>query len=178
VSVLARVSVAAAAVLLSSAIDAAVANQSVYTLLRRSDCRLPPADIAASFAARHLGVQSCPALPGWQLLVVASDTNTWIEVRSATLTWSSESAIVYDAPFGFFPTVHTSSPVEWRKRPDGRLVALIFRVSAQPDSASTERIHRLFVVRLESDRACLLGKVTTNTAARRLADSAAHCESR
>src|SRR5262245_25783053 len=116
--------------MLASVSVAAAANQSIYTSLRSSDCHPPPRDIGAAFDARNLGVQACPAPSGWQLLMVASETNTWVEVRSATYTWSSELAIVYDAPIGFFPTAGgTSATAEWRKHPDGQLVALIFRVS-------------------------------------------------
>jgi hypothetical protein len=153
------------------------ANQSIYTSVRRSDCRPPPREIAAAFEARGLGVQECPAPSGWRLLMVASDTNTWIEVRSNTLTWSSEEAIVYDEPIGLFPTAGASPTVEWRRRPDGGPVALVFRVSAQPGPSPTQRISRLFVVRLERNLACLLGRVRTNALARSLADSTSGCGS-
>jgi hypothetical protein len=171
-----RILAATVAASLTGVMDAAVANQSIYTSLRRTDCRRPSPEIAATFELRGLGVQACPAPDGLTFLVVASDTNTWVEIRSSALTWSSEDAIVYDSPLGLFPTAGASPTAEWRKAPDGRFVALIFRVSAQPTSAPKGRISRLFVVRLETNRACLIGRVSTNARARALADGPSDCQ--
>jgi hypothetical protein len=65
--------------------------------------------------------------------------------------------------------------IEWRKLPNGELTALMFRVGAQDESETSRRVTRLFVVRLEPKRACLLGRVAANEAARALADGPQGC---
>jgi hypothetical protein len=133
--------------------------------------------IARRFARelRQLGVQECPSIGGWRLLLVASQENTWIELRSNAITWSGEHAIVYDAPIGLFPKVGASPQVEWRLNARGVPTALIFRVAATSRTDQKTRVSRLFVVRLEQDRACVVGRVTTNAEARALADGPARC---
>lgn len=150
------------------------ARASEYTSIRPRDCTSPD-DLRASFAARELGVQACPSVGGWRLLLVASQENTWIELRSSAVEWSAEQAIVYDAPIGLFPTVGAASQVEWRLSARGVPTALIVRVSATSRTDQKTHVSRLFVVRLEEDRACVVGRVTTNREARVLADGPAQC---
>ena len=54
-------------------------------------------------------------------------------------------------------------------------VALIFRVTAQDRDALEKRRSILYVVRLQSIAACVIGRAATNEEARRLADSDAGC---
>jgi len=150
------------------------AAASRYTSIRPHDCT-SPADLSADFAARQLGVQVCRGVGGWRLLLVASQENTWIELQSSTIAWSGEQAIVYDAPIGMFPTVGASSQVEWRLDEGGVPTALIVRVSAISRTDQKTRVARLFVVRLEKDRACVVGRVATNKDARALADGPVRC---
>ena len=155
----------------------AVADQPVasrYTSIRPRECT-SPADLRASFAARQLGVQECRSVDGWRLLLVASQENTWVELRSSEITWSGEQAMVYDLPIGLFPTIGASPRVEWRLNVRGVPTALIFRVAATSRADQKSRVSRLFVVRLEQDRACLVGRVKTNAEARALADGPARC---
>jgi hypothetical protein len=151
------------------------ANHSTYTSTRPADCAPAPDDVVAAFKARDLGVQQCGAAHGWRLFVVASDSNTWLELRSDAATWSSEEAVVYQTPIGLFPSAGGAGQVEWRHRPDQTPIALIFRVTAQQESVPRRRVSRLFVVRLEPQRACLIGRARTNDEARHLADSAKTC---
>jgi len=148
---------------------------STYTSIRPADCTAPPKEIAAPYAARDLGVQQCPAPSGWRLLLVASDTNTWIDLSGPGGTWSGERPIVYDSPIGNFPSVDASRDVEWRRDGRGRPIALIFRVTAQ--DRETLQTHRsiLYVVRLQQDGACVMGRAATNEEARTLADSSTRC---
>jgi hypothetical protein len=167
-------SAVACATLALSACGARTA-ESVYTSIRPEDCAPPPADVAAAFASKDLGVQQCPSLQGWQLLLVASDANTWIELRGPSVTWSAEQAIVYESPIGHFPSADSTETVEWRRKAGGEPIALIVRVTAQdPENPDTHRSAR-FVVRIESDRACLLGRVANTEEARALADSSTGC---
>ena len=148
---------------------------SLYTSIRPGDCKAPAADVAASYAKRHLGVQQCPAPPNWQLLLVASDENTWIDLAGPDVTWSGERPIVYESPIGNFPSVGAPPTVEWRRDGRGQPIALIFRVTAQDPVALEKRTSMLFVVRLQPKSACVIGRLATNEEARRLADSATRC---
>ena len=140
-----------------------------------ADCRAPPPELQREFAAKDLGVQECPAPADWQLLFVASDANSWLEVRRNDLRWSAEDPVVYDKPIGLFPNVGGASVVEWRQDDQGRPQALIFRVVAQDPGDPAGRVSRLFVVRIRQDAACLIGRVPTNEAARTLADGPVSC---
>ena len=151
--------------------------ESIYTSIRSADCKPPAKDVAAPYAARDLGVQQCPAPDGWRLLLVSSDANTWIDLAGPGVTWSGERPIAYDSPIGNFPSIGGSPTVEWRRDASGRLMSLIFRVSAQdPETLKTQR-SRLFVIRLQHDGACVIGRAATNEEARKLADGGSGCGS-
>ena len=148
---------------------------SVYTSIRPAECAAPAVEVAAPYAARHLGVQQCPAPAGWLLLVVASDENTWIDLTGQGFTWSGEKAIVYESPIGNFPSVGAPATVEWRRDNRSRPIALIFRVTAQDRDDLDRRPSTLYVVRLERNGACVIGRAASNDEARRLADGGAGC---
>ena len=150
-------------------------GDSVYTSIRPADCRAPAKKITEPYAARDLGVQQCPAPAEWRLLLVSSDRSTWIDLAGPGITWSGERTIVYDSPVGNFPTVGGASAVEWRLDSRRRATAIIFRVTAQDTETLRTTRSMLYVVRLLRDRACLLGRVSTNAEARRLADSNKGC---
>ena len=147
---------------------------SVFTSIRTSDCTAPSAADAAAYAARDLGVQQCPAPNGWRLLLVSSDANSWIDLTGPRLTWSGEKPIVYESPIGNFPSVD-DSPIEWRRDDRGQFRSLIFRVSAQDPETLETRRSMVFVLRLQQDAACVIGRVATDGEARTLADSGKGC---
>src|SRR5262249_44628701 len=68
----------------SAAVNAAT---STYTSIRSRDCT-SPADLTTR--SQDLGIQECPALRDWRLLLVSSQENTWIELQSPMFSWSSE----------------------------------------------------------------------------------------
>jgi hypothetical protein len=154
---------------------ALTANRSLYTSVRPPDCRAPSRIVAAAFKAKGVTAQQCPGTAGWRVFVVASDANSWLELRSENVEWSSESAVVYDSPIGLFPSAGASLSIEWRRLPNGSPTALIFRVGAQDPADITKRVSRLYVVRLETARACVIGRVATNDEARALADGPTGC---
>jgi hypothetical protein len=153
----------------------AEAADSIYTSIGRADCRPPPAELLQTFSEKDLGVQECPAPENWRLLFVSSHANSWLDLRRPDFDWSSEHPIVYERPIGLFPNVGGDSVVEWRRDAQGRPNALIFRVVAQDPVNPAQRVSRLFVVRLKEKGACVIGRVTTNKAARTLADSPRMC---
>jgi len=166
---------AIAALIVCSSCAAPAAAESAYTSLREGDCHAPPAEIASPYARRDLGVQQCPALPGWQLLLVSSDANTWVDVSNAGVAWSGERPIVYDLPIGLFPSVDTATNVEWRRNGRGELTAIILRLLAQDRELLTSQQSRLLVVRVTPRAACVLGRVATAAEAHTLADGDRAC---
>jgi hypothetical protein len=167
--------VGCAAVVLVALGSVAEAADSIYTSIGRADCRPPPEELLRTFSDKDLGVQECPAPENWRLLFVSSHANSWLELRGPDLDWSSEHPIVYERPIGLFPNVGGAYVVEWRRDAHGRPYALIFRVVAQDPANPAQRVSRLFVVRLKENDACVIGRVTTNKAARTLADSPQMC---
>jgi hypothetical protein len=139
--------VAAVLSLLGTVIEAA--TDSVYTSIERAACGAPSPELASEFAAHDLGVQECPAPNDWHLLFVASNANSWLELRRGNLAWSTEDALVYEGPIGMFPNVGGSPLVEWRQDALGQPHALIFRVVAQEPVHPVKQVSRLFVVRLK-----------------------------
>lgn len=153
----------------------ASSSTSVTTSIREGDCSAPAAELKARFADKDLGVQQCPGARGWNVLVVSSDANSWIELRSATMSWSSEVPIVYEMPIGLFPGVQSDAPVEWRSDGDN-LRAMLFTVSAQDPADADTRLRRVYVARFTEDgHVCIIGREATIDAARTVADSDTSC---
>lgn len=162
-----------AAITLTVACGPSIDSQT--TSIRDGDCREPAPDLAARYAERELGVQQCPGAYGLDVLVVSSDANSWIELRSSTMTWSSEVPIVYEMPIGLFPGVQDDAPLEWRAA-GPELRALLFTVSAQDPEDAETRVRRVFVTRFAEDgRICVIGRAGTLDEARALADRGSAC---
>ena len=148
----------------------------VSTSIRESDCAEAPGDVRQRFDAKDLGVQQCDGALGWRVLVVSSDENSWIELRSASASWSSEESVAYQDRIGLFPSVDSESPLEWRVASRGGPTALLFRVTAQDPGDAETRVARVFVARIEQDgRVCVIGREPTIEQARTLADSDRAC---
>ena len=163
------------AMLLAAACARAPAPASTTTSIREGDCSTPAADLRARFEEKELGVQQCPGALGWDVLVVSSDANSWLELQSAATSWSSETAVVYEMPIGLFPGVHSETPLEWRSVGD-RPTALLFTVSAQDPGDAETRITRVFVARFdEAVPVCVIGRAGSIAEARELADSDRGC---
>lgn len=147
----------------------------VTTSIAEADCHAPAAELMARYAEKELGVQQCPGAGGWDVYVVSSDTNSWIELRSSTITWSSEVPIVYDMPIGLFPGVQSDAPLEWRVG-SGIVRALLFTVSAQDPADAETRVRQVYVARFTEDGVvCVIGREDTIEEARDLADSDTTC---
>jgi hypothetical protein len=164
------------AVLVAGAITACRPTPAVsrQTALSADACRAPAPGDRQAFQA-DLGVQECPGLDGWRVFFVSSQEHSWIALQQDAVSWSAERAIVYEDPIGQFPGVDDTVPLEWRVDGGGDAVALIVTVKAQTPSDVPAAVSRQFVVRLERQRACLLGREPTAESARRLADSSRQC---
>ena len=149
--------------------------ESVLTSIRPGDCTAPSKEITAPYAQRNLGVQQCPAPDDWRLLLVSSDENTWIDLTGPGVTWSGERPIVYESPIGNFPSVGVPPTVEWRRDGRGRLAAMIVGVTAQNrETFKTDR-SAFYVVRLQANTACVIGRAASPEEARLMADSPKDC---
>ena len=166
-----------AGLLALSALACSEPTASVFTSVREPDCRPPAADVRAKFVEAGLGVQQCASVQGWEVFYVSSDANSWIELRSASTAWSAEDAVIYDRPIGLFPAVSSETPLEWRVDPGRGPTALLFTVSAQNKDDAEGRVSEIYVVRIAGEKACLIGRESSTSAARTLADGPTACPS-
>lgn len=150
----------------------AFAATTQYTSIEPQNCHKP-----LETTPPGLRVQECPAPSGYRLFVVASDPRSWINIAKRGQVWSTEEIVAYRDPIGFFPSVDDSRVVEWRLDDRGRPTALIFRVTAlDPQTNQSRHLSRLFVIRLNASKPCLLGIVATNEAARALTNDPKACQ--
>jgi hypothetical protein len=136
---------------------------------------MPQADVMAPYVQKDLGVEQCPAPDGWRVLLVSSDSNSWIDVAGPEVTWPGERPIVYEAPIGNFPSVGVPPTLEWRRTGDGQTTALIVPVTAQNRETFKTDQTAFYVVRFQSGRACVIGRPRTLEEARAMADSSKGC---
>jgi hypothetical protein len=169
---------AVAGLLAGLAVACASGPSTQFTSIREGDCADAPGDVQQRFEAESLGVQQCEGVPGWQVFVVSSDANTWIELRSMTTAWSAEDAIVYQQPVGLFPGIDASAPLEWHVDSRRGPTAVLFTVTAQSPEDAETKTSRVFVVRFdENGRTCVAGRERTAEDARNLAAMATPCPS-
>ena len=114
-------------------------------------------------------------LGGYQLLHLAGDERSWINIRFGKKTVDLYAATM-EAGGGTFPH-KANDVVEWRGVEDkGRFVpyAIIYRIAAGNDE--TRKIHtRLVVIKLDKERSALIGHVqgaNEEREARQIADRA------
>jgi hypothetical protein len=156
----------------------ASAPQAETTSIRKADCVAPPVDIAKRFDAEGVSGQQCPGIQGWQVFVVSSDANAWLELHAAGRSWSFEEPIVYEEPIGLFPNVDGDTDLEWRVDSRRGPVAVIVTIGAQHADETDRRVSRYFVIRLDGTRnACVIGREATIDAARSIADGETPCGS-
>lgn len=149
---------------------------STYTSIAADACRAPAADVRAVFEDKDLGVQECPGVGAWRVLLVSSQERSWLELRSTGEIWSSEPAIVREAPIGLFPNVNDGERLEWRTRGGAEPHALIFNVTAQDPEQPDRRVSRDFVVRLGGGTPCVIDRAPSRDTAIGVADAARGCD--
>ena len=158
----------------ASQVPSPVANRSLYTSVRPSDCQAPSRSVAAAFKARGVTAQQCPAATGWRVFVVASDTNCWLELRSKRSgpvkrpsSTTRDRAVSERRRLGQHPEMAPAA--ERQGHP------LIFRVGAQ-DPPLPDGQPRVPPLGPSSPREpALIGRVVANGEARSLADSPKGC---
>lgn len=145
------------------------------TPIGERDCTQPSPEIAAPYTGRDLGAQQCRAPRDWQLLLVSSDANSWIDITGPGVTWSGERPIVYESPIGNFPNVDSSPAIAWRLDASSRPTAVIFRVTAQDPKNPDAHLSRFYVVHLTDRAGCVVGRVATVEEARTLVEASPSC---
>lgn len=120
------------------------------------------------------GVVECTAPGSWKVLVVSTDTNSWLDLRFGKKVWGTQQLINSADSFGDFPNLGAEK-IEWRTEKKAEPGALIFRVSAMDRNEYGKKHTRLFVIKFQHNVPCFYGAVKTNEEARHLADTEQAC---
>jgi hypothetical protein len=114
----------------------------------------------------------CQRQGNYLLFLHYMDDRDWLVIKKGDqIVIDLREDILYKAP-GNFPEI--PGPVEWRSK--GKSInALIFRVFGSSDDGLKKK-SKLFVVRLEGNKGCLIGITSSNVKARKLADSKKSCK--
>jgi len=137
---------------------------SVYTSVKEKDCQVLE-------QGRDSSVSKCPSQGVYQLFFHHGDARDWLVIKKAgKIVIDLYEDILYKAP-GNFPEI--PGPIEWRSKGKS-LTALIFRVFGSSVDGQQKK-SKLFVVKLEGNKACLIGTTTSNKQAIKIADSRKKC---
>lgn len=112
----------------------------------------------------------CPAHADWQVWAVSDPERSWLELERDGKVWSTASVIQQNRQLGQFAGL-AGSPLEWRSAGKAAAHALIFRVAGQQAEPPSRSLSRLLVLRLSAQSVDFCGLVSTNLAARQLADN-------
>ena len=137
-------------------------SRSFYTDLK--DCQLIEEGEEGRWSVRE-----CPPQASYQLFLHDADNKNWLVIKQANeVVINLRNDILNNTPSDF-PEI--SGPIEWRVQKDS-LIALIFRVLSKDQYVSPPEVKsKLFVVKLEGNKACLIGTTDSNEKAREMADS-------
>jgi len=149
---------------------------SVYTSLKLKDCQ------AVDSSDRSYS-QECPGKENYRVFHESGDTRSWLVIKKGDdVVIDLFQPVMQNAP-GKFARV-SGKVAEWRyqgKTP----IALIFRIagngeiflSGKSQQPSYETKTTLLVVRLEGEKACVIGTTTSNLKAKKIADGQQMCHS-
>lgn len=132
----------------------------IETSLDKWSCSLPGKKVGAAYASRNLGVVRCHAPAGYSLLLVSSDSNSWIDLHRGNLFWSSEGAVVYRQGAGMFPNI--TGRVVWLRESNGDWRGLVFTVASRDEADN--RLISFFAVKTVG-APCLVGVFTKRSEA-------------
>lgn len=144
-----------------------------YTSIDENKCAPPRDDVLQLYEARGLYVEECKGIKGWRLFVVATNERSWIDLRHAGQSWTSEERVVQENTFGHFPNV-TGSTVEWNTSAEGSPSSLIFRVNALgpgKDGVMDTNTSRYYVIELKQNKPTFCGLAKSKEQARALSTS-------
>jgi hypothetical protein len=133
--------------------QAQAAPDRIETPVRERQCRNPPEIEGRYYNQQGLGALRCPAPPGYEILLVSSPTQQWLDISGPTHTWSSERLIRQQKLPGGAPRM--GGPVSWLAQSPERWQGLVFLLYSQDEQY---RYHEAYVaVSLGDGGICPLG---------------------
>ncbi len=153
---------------ISSGLSAAGSNySSVYTSLTEK-CKVVA-------MGEYDSTSECPGKGDYRIFIEGADVNSWIVIKKGEdVVIDLQKAVMHNAP-GNFPEV-SGTVAEWRYK-GNTPIAFIFRIAGTKEIYPDDDSHpiyktrsKLIVVRLEAERACVIGSTTDNEVARKMAD--------
>lgn len=149
-------------------------SRSEYTPLDDSKCQLITSSARDPQAKIDYFAKKCPAIEGYEVMHEGYDARSWIVISKGkkdlfnyTHFWDRYSP-------GSFPYV-TGKSLEWRFN-GSHLIGVIFRVEGTDVNPPYQAKSRLIVVRLTSDKGCVIGMSASNEEARKIVDSNKGCQ--
>lgn len=150
-----------------------------YSSIKFSDCWYPKGFDEYT--------HECPAPKGWRLFHVADEERSWLEIAKRQRLWSTQNEVngSGDNSFGEMQDLGDFSRMEWRVRPDGTPLSLIFKVQAmeplkiRPQASPKDTIRLLFrfyAIDLSKDVPLFCGSFKTIELARAKLNDPAGCE--
>lgn len=120
-------------------------------------------------------IQECPGKEDYRILLKSGDARSWITIKKGDKLIVDLWNEVMNNARGHFAYV-SGKVAEWRYK--GKVpIAFIFRVTGTeeiPNDGNSLPTYKdksiLLVIRLKNETACLIGKTTSNTKARKIAD--------
>lgn len=115
-----------------------------YSSIKFSDCWYPKGFDEYT--------HECPAPSGWRLFHVADEERSWLEIAKRQRLWSTQNEVNGSGnnSFGEMQDLGDFSRMEWRVRPDGTPLSLIFKVQAmeplvmRPGTSTKDTVKLLF----------------------------------
>lgn len=150
-----------------------------YSSIKFSDCWYPKGFDEYT--------HECQAPSGWRLFHVADEERSWLEIAKRQRLWSTQNEVngSGDNSFGEMQDLGDHSRMEWRVRPDGTPLSLIFKVQAteplkiksQGSTKDTVRsLFRFYAIDLSKDVPLFCGSFKTIELARAKVKDPAGCE--
>lgn len=151
-----------------------------YTSVKQKDCWEPKGYFAKQFDfPEH--TQECPGLKGWRLFRAADSERSWLEIAKGKRLWSSENEVNgsdEENSLGQTQDLGSLSRVEWRLKPDGTPIALIFQVQATDPNSTLHKViilYRFYVIGLHKGVPQFCGSFKTKEEARKIVNNPSKC---
>jgi len=150
-----------------------------YSSIKFSDCWYPK--------GFNEYTHECPAPRGWRLFHVADEERSWLEIAKRQRLWSTQNEVngSGDNSFGEMQDLGDFSRMEWRVKPDGTPLSLIFKVQAveplkiRPQASTKDTVRLLFrfyAIDLSKDVPLFCGSFKTIELARAKVKDPAGCQ--
>ena len=139
---------------------------SAYTSLK--ECKVIESSANDPKAEIDYFSEECPGKANYRIFHEGGDSRSWIVIKKGnSVVINLQNEVMQNAPGNNFRNV-SGKVAEWRYK-GSTPIAFIFRI------AGNEEKSKLFVVRLGTKKACVIGVTTSNVEARKIADSQKMC---